>query len=339
MNYYNRILESNSCGKYVILGDTEKINNRKYVLIKFIKTNTIKEVRLDTALSGAVLDELYDIDFDKTYHSNLYGPFKILKYMGRNSDGRKLVLIKFLCTGNTKIITYKAAKYGYAVDSNAIVKHPLNTSILTSSERESLIKRSLKQTWRQMICRCTDSNSAGYDNYGAIGVDVDNSWLNFDNFYSDVKLLPQYEKYEIRPFEYQLDKDYLQLSIPKSDRIYSKSTCMFLLNYDNNNLMSIEYRRDHLNELSSQYYGVRKIKYNKYRASIIIDGKNISIGTFNSEIAAANAFNYWFETAHHYELIPLYNDVPYMSPTEFIKYNVAYKEIIRLVSDIKNTHI
>ena len=85
-------------------------------------------------MNGAVSDELYDIDFEKIYYSNLHGPFKIIEFAGRDKNGRKLVKIRFLKTGNEKIITYKAAKLGYAVDDLAVFKYPLDASILPVNE-------------------------------------------------------------------------------------------------------------------------------------------------------------------------------------------------------------
>ena len=331
----SKIHHSNSNGDFIIISPVFKYNNRKCVKIKFIKTGTEKIARLDAVTNGAVSDELYDIDFEKIYYSNLYGPFKIIEFAGRDKNGRKLVKIRFLKTRNEKIITYKAAKLGYAVDDLAVFKCPLDASILPVNEHNELIYRTSKNVWKEMINRCTNPNCKSYNTYGKLGVSVDESWMDFNTFFNDIKTLPQYEKYYNRPFEYQLDKDYLQQNIDKNSRIYSKNSCMFLSKYDNNNLAIIEYRNSHINELSSIYFGVNRSK-NRYRAAIVINSKNISIGTFSSEIAAANAFNCWFEKFHNYELVLLHNDVPYMPPEEFVKYNVAVKEVIRLIKDIKN---
>ena len=80
---------------------------------------------------------------------------------------------------------------------------------------------------------------------------------------------------------------------------------------------------------NAQYYGVTKM-YNKYVARY----SNTTIGKFSNPEAAANAYNYYFNM--HYTNSPLYtvhilNDVPYMSPDEFIKYNTDPKEICKII--------
>ena len=80
---------------------------------------------------------------------------------------------------------------------------------------------------------------------------------------------------------------------------------------------------------TSEYYGVTK-HYNKYLARY---SHNV-IGKFSDPIAAANAYNYYYQT--HCMNDPLHtihilNDIPYMSPTEFIKYNTNPKEMCKII--------
>ena len=63
---------------------------------------------------------------------------------------------------------------------------------------------------------------------------------------------------------------------------------------------------------------------------ITCEGNKIEL-RFTNELAAAAAYNYWFERFHCYDLVPLYNDVPYMPPEEFVKYIVVPKEICKIV--------
>lgn len=323
---FNKTYQSNNFGPYKILKYVDRVNSRKMVLIEFTDTGCQKIVREDAALSGAVKDDLYGIDFNKTYYSNLYGPFIILKFVGRNDEGRRLVLIKFLNTGNEKVITHKAAMLGYAVDEGAD-RDPINPKVLDNQEK--YIQRLLKGVWKCMMNRCYSEKDPQYGYYGAIGITVCEEWKNRDIFLKTIREIPQFDKYYNNPYGYQLDKDYLQLNIPKNLRIYSKETCMFLSNEDNSNLSIIE---RNVNNPNKPYYGVEIQECDTFRVVIHVNGVRKEIGTFSNIIAAANAFNYYQLEYHQYELVPLLNDVPYvMTPYEFYKYKVGYKTMVNIV--------
>ena len=98
---------------------------------------------------------------------------------------------------------------------------------------------------------------------------------------------------------------------------------------DNINLRAMEFRKN--NKMQSNYYGVTKESKNTYSAHLIINNQNIYLGTFSNEIVAANVYNYWYKYYHQYELVPLINDVPYIPPDEFIKYNTRPKEMCTII--------
>ena len=98
---------------------------------------------------------------------------------------------------------------------------------------------------------------------------------------------------------------------------------------DNINLKTIEYKRD--NNLSSEYFGIMKTKQNTYKCQIMINGTSFKLGIFDNEIAAANAFNNAVLLYKNYELVPLLNDVPYMSPQEITSHNINLKIVCKLV--------
>ena len=45
--------------------------------------------------------------------------------------------------------------------------------------------------WADMIQRCTNPNTTGYENYGGRGIKVHESWLDFRNFYADMGAKPE----------------------------------------------------------------------------------------------------------------------------------------------------
>ena len=163
-----------------------------------------------------------------------------------------------------------------------------------------------------MINRCYNKNNSDYYLYGGMGVRVDERWFNFSNFFEDAKLLPGYE-YKIKyPTMYQLDKDYLQLSIPKSERIYSINTCLWISKYDNIIIMNREHHG------SSGYYGVF-FKDGVYCTRI----NNVIYGRFTNAEAAANLFNYLYPLyKNEFNNIQILNNVTPIPFNELEKYAV-----------------
>ena len=191
------------------------------------------------------------------------------------------------------------------------------------------LDKKIYMIYYHMISRCYNINDQKYSSYGAIGIKVCDRWMNKNMFLEDIRLLYNYNKFIINPEKYELDKDYLQQNKPKNMRIYSPHTCLFLYYQDNLNLKHLEKMKE--NPSKSKYFGVEINSAGNYYARIKIKNNRINIGTFNNIIAAANAYNYYVLKYHNYELVPLLNDVPYMGPEEFIKYNVSPKLLYELI--------
>lgn len=47
------------------------------------------------------------------------------------------------------------------------------------------------RTWHAMLSRCTNSNHASYKHYGGRGIKVCERWRTFENFFSDVGVIPK----------------------------------------------------------------------------------------------------------------------------------------------------
>jgi hypothetical protein len=240
-------------------------------------------------------------------------------------------LIKFLHTGYERIVNVDKAISGEVADLSTSFKIPINTSLLSEYDKMRKLDRIAKEIWRSMIRRCYNSNSYNFSSYGNLGVSVCDRWLSRDNFLDDIKYLPQYEKWCVFPTIYQLDKDYLQLNVPKNERIYSPTTCMFLHCNDNKNIRCIEFKNN--NDTLSNYYGITVEGNGKYGVQMTVNNKPIYFGTFNNEIVAAGVYNYWERYFHNYDLVPLLNNVPDISPEEFIKYNVKPKNMCNIINE------
>ena len=163
-----------------------------------------------------------------------------------------------------------------------------------------------------MMNRCYNINDKDYKHYGALGISVAVEWHSFFNFYCDVINLPGYEYKLQYPDIYNLDKDYLQLNLPKSQRVYSKYTCIWISKYDNTLIMSVE------QDTISGYHGI-VYRDNAYHVRI----KNMQFGRFNCPEAAANLYNYLYPLfMEKYNQIFIPNNVPYIPIEELPKYTI-----------------
>lgn len=179
--------------------------------------------------------------------------------------------------------------------------------------------------WIKMIKRCYDPKDPEYNSYGAIGISVDIKWHSFINFYNDIKFLYNYDKKLLYPSVYHLDKDYIQFNIPKSKRIYSKDTCMFLSKFDNSQIRNKEIAL----ELGNKYYGVKpntsrdKSYITSYSTIITVfslDGKairSVAVANFITDFAAASLYNYIYPFMtrnvpfHEINILNNINPIPY----------------------------
>ena len=97
----------------------------------------------------------------------------------------------------------------------------------------SKIDKRLAICWYAMMQRCYSQEHANYCKYGALGVFVSKAWHDVFRFILDVKQLPGFASKLEEPTKYQLDKDYY-----KAD-YYSKETCVWVSQLDNNTYTSV----------------------------------------------------------------------------------------------------
>lgn len=279
-------------------------------------------------------DYNYGLDFNKIYYSDNYGAYIVLETYKSINRKSPTALIRFLSTGYERIVNVDKVKNGEVSDKSTNIKIPIDTNLLSEEDKYIRLDRIAKEMWRSMIRRCYDNKTDNFSSYGNLGISVCDRWLSRDNFLADLPFIPQYNKWCRFPTLYQLDKDYLQLDIPKNQRIYSLETCMFLHANDNKNLRTIEFRND--NNTLSKYYGVTIETDKTYGVQMTVGNTPIYFGTFNNEVVAASVFNYWQEYYHRYELVPLLNNVPYIPPNEFIKYNTNPKIMCSIINERLN---
>lgn len=338
---FDKVWQCNS-GPYKIKKDLgimpgpEGGQERHYVEIEFLNTGNISKVVLNKAMHGIVRDPQGNYNPNKIFQSNRCGPMKMIKWLGMvNRHAR--CLVQFLNTGSIVEAQVENVTGGNVSDPAAQEYYNLNYDPSRFNNYDEHINLLLCYIYNNMIGRCTKENHPSYGRYGAKGITVCERWLNSqEQFMIDVKTLDGFDKYYQRPYLYQFDKDYKQIDIPKNQRVYSPETCMFLYYNDNYNLSMIEKYKANPN---LRYYGVFKNKNEAYNVRKTFSAMNknripYNLGTYSSEIAAANVFNWWELHFHNYELVPLLNKLKpdeIMGPEEFIKYNVNPKQMCQII--------
>jgi thymidylate synthase len=143
-------------------------------------------------------------------------PIKILGLCS-NDKYRKTYIAQALDTGElTKILGSNIPK---KICLNPLIKGVANNSF--RGDKPSYYKKAYK-LWIHMIDRCYNKKHLSYRNYGARGVRVSDSWMDFKNFLLDIDKIPGFYEWVKMNNDYELDKDYY------CSDIYSKHTCIFL---------------------------------------------------------------------------------------------------------------
>lgn len=229
-----------------------------------------------------------EIDFGKTYSSTNYGDFKIIAEAERKPSKKKRVLIEFTETGTRAKVSYDEALKGCVKD----VMRPSIFGVAYLGNAHKKGNERLYNLWINMLSRCYNPRNKAYRFYGEKGCYVDDRWLCFENFLSDVKEISGSELLKTEK-KIELDKDIMQRGMAEN-KCYSKDTCVWVSKDSNNRVHLVDSNKK--NDYSSKYVGVCFDKrWGVFQAQINIDGKQVYIGKFTNEIAAANAYNYYAE--------------------------------------------
>lgn len=125
--------------------------------------------------------------------------------------------------------------------------------------------------WVNMMHRCYCKNNKRYSDWGGRGIDVCMEWHNVANFIND--MFPSYIKG-------------LSLDRKDNNKGYSKDNCRWVEDVVQKRNTRV------LNKVNtSGYRCVSKTSSNKYRTQIKVNSKKIHIGTFNTAIDAAKAYD------------------------------------------------
>jgi len=252
------------------------------------------------------------IDFEKLYHSNNYGDFRILREVPRNGKTDRRVEIVFCLTNHKSTVPYSEALNGCVKDTFYPSIH--GVGYLGNAHKKG--NERFYNIWFNMLGRCYNSAMKEYKYYGAKGCYVDKKWHCFESFLNDVFLLPGSGLLELDDIE--LDKDILQPNT--SNKCYSITTCCWVRKDTNNREHLV--RKNSEENYSSKYIGVcadRRYKIISYQAQINLNGKQKYIGRFDDEVAAANAYNYYADLNGVSETK---NNCPFMTVDEWEKHKL-----------------
>lgn len=317
--FKNQILHSNVDGDYKIIKEVDPKGSIKRVLIKWLNTGKEEIVEYTKAINGAIGSaKNRQIDYNRIYFSNNFGPFMILEKLNRKNlnSNHIMVKIKFIATGTIKEVRLADALVGNIRDEYKRNIHGVACKGNASSYHIAY------NMWENMINRCYNPNDIRYELYGAQGVTVCDKWLCFEYFLEDLPLIDGYDLWLNNRGKYQLDKDYKQMNLPKNKKVYSLETCCFLSNSENSRIASYE-------NINKKYIGVAKVN-NNFRATILLNGVWTNLGIFTTPELAAAAYNN--AIAYFYPDSTIKNDVPYVHPSELIKLNLSNNIVCKIVN-------
>lgn len=135
-----------------------------------------------------------------------------------------------------------------------------------------LTKHRLYKAWFDMKKRCIDINSKAYEYYGGRGIKVCDRWLKVENFIED--MFPTFQ-------------EGLSLDRIDNNKGYSPDNCRWATK----ETQSRNTRKIRKNNTSG-YRGVSYFKRdNKWKSQIQIQYKIIRLGTFDTSLEAAKAYD------------------------------------------------
>ena len=256
------------------------------------------------------ISNLANLDYDKIYHSNGCGDFRVI---GRKRDRKNKLkfIIKFELTGYETLVTKGDVLLGRIYDP--FYPRVCGVGYMGGIGFEFINRE--YDTWNDMIGRCYDTNNIMYKSYGGKGVTVDPEWFSFKNFLRDFRQMENYELWRDNPGMYQFDKDKKQFCLPTNQKIYSKYTCSIISREEN-----ARYRYLELINEDKMYHGIFQIPNGKWIASISVNGVKMQIGTFDCPEAACNARDWYCELYGGTRLLNRDIGIPYMPPEEWVRH-------------------
>jgi len=188
----------------------------------------------------------------ETLPSKSHGEFRVLR--SYRKGGRSMVDVQFLDTGYVaKEVRRERVQEGGIKDRYAPSVWGVGHMGDMLLDKSVPIQAHFYSIWQSMLERCYNPSHPAYENYGGDGIFVCNRWLNFTNFFNDLKRLPNWHLKKNDWDGYQLDKDYY------SSNCYSPKTCVWLSKAHN-----VLYRGDTRKFVATMPSGQKVERINRY---------------------------------------------------------------------------
>lgn len=180
------------------------------------------------------------------FETKKYGLVTVLEVCGKELKYDSKCKIRFLKTNSERYISYANLRLGNVKDFEAKIICGIackgNIYVPNGS-----YTRKIYELWKVLIGRCYNKKFKAYSLYGAKGVKVCDEWLNFSNFYKEHTEIEGYNLEEYIKGNLVLDKDIKQINLERFERVYSKNTCKWVTQQENNkyqelNSIKIEYK-------------------------------------------------------------------------------------------------
>jgi hypothetical protein len=145
----------------------------------------------------------------------------------------------------------------------------LRNSIVNTTGHRGNTKHPLYRRWRSMITRCYYPSSSEYVRYGAVGIQMHPTWLDFNNFVKDMGIPSDLTQ--------QLDR------LDGSGN-YGPENCRWVTPSQN----TVNSKARNGRKWKGCY---RDIHRSRWFASLTVDSKSFYIGSYTTEQEAASAYN------------------------------------------------
>lgn len=176
------------------------------------------------------------------YDTNNFGKIYVVNFMGYKTIGGKkcqMYKIHFANTNHEMVTSRDNITRGTIADRFAPTVYGIGYLGDAKPIVDGTLQARGKSVWENMIRRCVNEEHKSWNTYGGAGIRIDPRWYNLDNFLGDIPWLPGFDEWVKNP-DWQLDKDIKQKNLPKSERMYSRDTCIFVSPLQNGNNREIK---------------------------------------------------------------------------------------------------
>lgn len=212
-------------GDMIVVGFEMGDDNKERVRIRFKDTGYIRTVFPSELKRGDVKDHSTVWVKDKIFHSETYGPYKVLNEPDVSVPSRKQrVDIKFVNTGSVrKGVLLSMVRGGVVRDlyyKSVCGVGYIGEGKYSPMEECGLVKKAVYEDWIDMLKRVyAPSRRKCHKTYREYGIFVCDEWHNFQNF------AEWYYKYPYnRESNWALDKDLKKIG----NKMYGPETCSYI---------------------------------------------------------------------------------------------------------------